>query len=153
MQELVQQAREVRRLIREVSLDSDASDLSLADFGLHGGGEALSRILAGTEDILRKSSPDLERESRSAESDSVSGGPLRRDESSCPDIAGLRSMRRSSQSIWRLTHFPSYHNNNYNNSTFSRHGSIASNASSLLEWESPLHNPQLSWHDVRPLKR
>jgi hypothetical protein len=55
MQDLVQQAREVRRLIREVSLDSDASDLSLADFGLGNSEAALSRILGtGTAIVMSR---------------------------------------------------------------------------------------------------
>ena len=151
MQDLVQQAREVRRLIREVSLDSDASDLSLADFGLGrsgGCGEEVSQLLGA--DMCRNSSPDMSCCGREGSMDSDWG--MGRDDMSCPDIAGLRSMRRSSQNIWRLTHFPTTGGRDdsslYN---LSRHGSIASN-SSLLEWESPVIHHQQGWHDVKPVK-
>jgi hypothetical protein len=146
MLDLVQNAREVRRLIREVSLDSEASDLSLADFGL-GGGEYGQPWRDGncTANRLMDSRP----EDRSSYEPDI-GGSMRRDDTSCPDIAGLQSMRRSSQSLWRLTHFTGGGGREDSGSLygFSRHASVASSdAGSLLEWESPAH-----WHDVKPVK-
>ena len=154
MRDMVTNARDVRRLIRAVSIDSQDSDYSL-DFdlesevgastaeGLHQLTEGLSRLidncdsLEGEMDSIPGTSLVSSKSSMSGLSSLAAGTEddmsLRR-ENSIPDLRRLKRASRGQQrGLWKLTNF----------SSFSERESMSEAGS--LEWDSPQHG----WHPVR----
>lgn len=156
MVDLVQNAREVRRLIRETSFDSTASDFSL-DFslnenlgastadGLEGLSRGLSRLMDNCETIDQDMSfipPAVMVTSKSTmsglsqysttttEGGEDEEGSLVR-EGSIPDLRDLQRTLRNNKGLWKLTNFS-------NLSDRSRQASIVSDSGSF-EWDSPVH--------------
>ena len=156
MLELVQDTRDVRRLIRAVSMDSQDSEYSLeldlqSELG-ESTAEGLDRITAGLSQ-LRENCDSMEGEmgalpatdsSMVSSKSSMSGlsslaagleddssSSLRR-ENSIPD---LRRLQRSQRGIWKLT--------NFSTASAVSESSAVSEAGSL-EWDSPVHG----WHRV-----
>ena len=152
MVDLVQNAREVRRLIRETSFDSTASDFSLdlslnenlgastAD-GLEGLCRGLSRLVDNCETIDQDMSfipPAVMVTSKSTmsglsqyttEGEDEEGNLVR--EGSIPDLRDLQRTLRNNKGLWKLTNFS-------NMSDRSRQASIVSDSGSF-EWDSPVH--------------
>ena len=163
MLDLVENAREVRRLIREASFDSTGSDLSL-DFsinenlgastaeGLDTLAQGLNKLLdncGNIEDDISYIPPARIVSSKSSMSGlsqfSETGRtepdlPELRREGSIPDLRALQRSLRSSKGLWKLTDF----------SGLSEYGSRqASVGSDSLEWDSPVHG----WSELRPRAR
>ena len=163
MLDLVQNAREVRRLIRETSFDSTASDLDL-DFSLNenlGGSTAeglnslygLNKIMFNCENLEQDISFLPEPKLVSSKS-SMSGlsqyagmedeedeGNLQR-EGSVPDLRVLQKTLRTNKGVWKLTDFSGL---SERDGIFgSRQASIVSDSGSF-EWDSPIHG----WHGMK----
>jgi len=166
MMDMVQNAKEVRRLIRAASFDSTASDMSL-EFSLNdnlGASTAgdLDRITNGLSKLIDNCGSiedgidSIPFESQLVSSKSTATGlsqfceddakecSLTR-EGSIPDLRALQKSLRFNKTPWKLTGFSSANESDglYNHS---RQASVLSDVS--LEWESPQHG----WHDVKPYK-
>ena len=160
MVELVANAREVRRLIRETSFDSTASDFSLdlslhenlgastAD-GLEGLCRGLDRLVDNCETIdldmaalppaaamvtSKSTMSGLSQYTTEGEEEADSG--LIR-EGSIPDLRDLQRTLRQNKGLWKLTNFSGL-------SDRSRQASIVSDTGSF-EWDSPVHG----WSDMK----
>jgi len=145
MMDLVQNAKEARRLIREISFDSQASDLDI-DLSLNNSifgsrAEGLNQFCNGINQLIDNCDfvPSFPGEtklksSRSSESGMSelseifdASGEIR--ENSVPDFQRLQRSALNGKELWKLTGFTDF-----------SEPSDTENAS--LEWESPVHG----WH-------
>ena len=165
MLDLVQNAREVRRLIRETSFDSTTSDLDL-DFSLNenlGGStaEGLDTIYSGINKIMlncenleqdisflpeqklvvSKSSMSGLSQYAGTENEEDEESNLQRD-GSVPDLRVLQRTLRSNKGVWKLTDFSGL--SDREGIFGSRQASIVSDSGSF-EWDSPIHG----WHGMK----
>ena len=130
MMDIVRDARQVRRLIREVSLDSQDSDLDLdmearevikrsqGDIDLFCG--EMSKLIENCDET------DITGEERQEETTSLSSRSeesLVRD-SSIPDFSLIQSKSCINRRLWKLTGFSEYESSNL--SEASEHGSMVS---------------------------
>lgn len=166
MFDLVQNAREVRRLIRAASFTSSCSDLSLdlsANDNLGGNtAEELSALCQGINKLidncdnleddlagipetkLPSSKSSMSGLSQFAEATGMNGADeseMKRD-GSIPDLRALQKTLRNNKGMWKLTNFSSL--SDREDQMGSRQASIISDSGSF-EWDSPLH----SWHEAR----
>jgi len=143
MLDLVMNAKETRRLIREISFDSQASDLDIdLSFGDTTGGcrsedfnqlcNGLNQLIDNCDFIPTFPGDKRIKSSRSSESGMSELFDVNEDmngNDSVPDIQKIEKSALNSKELWKLTGF-----------TDSSDHSEAGNAS--LEWESPIHG----WH-------
>jgi len=143
MLDLVMNAKETRRLIREISFDSQASDLDIdLSFSDTGGGvrsedfnqlcNGLNQLIGNCDYIPPFPGENRIKSSRSSESGMSELFDATEDmngNDSVPDFQKLQKSALNSKELWKLTGF-----------TDSSDHSEAENAS--LEWESPIHG----WH-------
>jgi len=165
MLDLVENAREVRRLIREASFDSTTSDLSL-DLSLNGDigvstAEGLDTLCRGINKLIdncenidqdiscipetklpssKSSMSGLNQYAASESGEEETAGDLKRD-NSIPDLRALQRSLRQNKGMWKLTDFSGL-------SDRSRQASIVSDAGSF-EWDSPVHG----WTESRAAYR
>lgn len=136
MLDIVKDARRVRRLIREVSLDSQDSDLEV-DLGLRETSrldldlfyDEMNKLIENCDDNY-----DLNEEVQNAElSSNVSqaSGPSLSRESSIPDFNLIQRKTGINRKLWKLTGFSEYESLNFSET------SDQDNAS--MEWDSPVH--------------
>jgi len=156
MLDLVHDAREIRRLIREVSIDSNASSICLPEDLSHDTFQHIEGINKGLDELIfncanideeniddkmqmssSKSSTSGLYQYASAEQNqefntSPSDDSMKRD-SSMHDFRNLQTtLRKSSKGLWRLTNISGI-------SDGSRQASVLSDSGGSMEWDSPLH--------------
>jgi len=147
MIDLVKDARQVRRLIREVSLDSQDSDLDVdlelketSGLDLDHFYDEMNKLIENCDDNY-----DLNEEVQNAElSSNVSqvSGPCLSRESSIPDFNLIQRKTGINRKLWKLTGFSEYESLNFSES--SDHENVS------MEWDSPVHmwNRSLSRQDT-----
>jgi len=165
MFELVQNAREVRRLIRAASFTSSCSDLSLDlsandNLGVNTAVElnalcqGITKLIDNCDNLeedlagippskLPSSKSSMSGLSQFSEANPEGGTELKRD-GSIPDLRAIQRSLRNNKGIWKLTNFSAASDRE----DPSRQASIVSDSGSL-EWDSPLH----SWHEAARTKR
>lgn len=161
MRSLVSGAKEVRRMIREASFDSLASDFSLGDFCQNDIGvstelnlDLLTYDLSDLKDnvsSMNKAINQIPAEiqmstsksenaglSKILQEETVPGSP--RIEGSTPDLRHID--QRPKRHFWKMN----YTMNEFDSPAHS--GSLTNTEPESLEWESPLHG----WHDLKHQK-
>lgn len=162
MLDLVHDAREIRRLIREVSIDSNASSICLPEDLSHDTFQHIEGITKGLDELIfncaniDQENIDDESCMRMSSSKSSTSGlyqyasaeqnpeyntsspsednhdSMKRD-ASISDFRNLQTtLKKSSKGLWRLTNISGI-------SDGSRQASVLSDSGGSMEWDSPLH--------------